>query len=150
MNCSEHTKTLSEIIEKQEKEMKDGLHKVGKFTYTIFEESIKLSKCLPHVFRQYLYPGNGVSFTNDDFSYSVDLQVGQSIELTYKGKHNFTYREIKRDENSTWKIYLCDLDDNVNASDIYSIVWNLLQYIKNYSTQNEERIKNIIENLETM
>ena len=142
--------TLSDIIQKQEKRMKEGLHKVGKLIYTIHEKSSKLSKCLPNVFHQHLYPGNGVSFKNNDFSYSVDLHLEQSITLTYHGKYNFTYREIKKDENSDWEICLTDLDDKVTAVDIYSTVWNLLEWLNNYSSQNEKRIKNIIERLETM
>jgi len=141
---------VSEIIEKQEKEMKEGLHKVGKLIYAIHEKSIKLSKCLPNVFQQHLYPENGVSFKNNDFSYSVDLHLGQSITLTYHGKYNFTYREIKKDENSNWEICLSDLDDNVAARDIYSTVWNLSEWLDNYSSQNENRIKNMIEILETV
>ena len=140
------TLTLAEIREKQEKEMKEGLHKVGKLIYAIYEKTIKLSKCLPTVFEN-------VSFKNNDFSYSVDLHLGQSITLTYHGKYNltyFTYREIKKDENSNWEICLCDLDDNVTALDIYSTVWNLLQWLNNYSSQNEERIKDMIERLEDM
>lgn len=43
-----------------------------------------------------------------------------------------------------------DLDDKVTAVDIYSTVWNLLEWLNNYSSQNEKRIKNIIERLETM
>ena len=144
------TEAIHEIIEEQEKEMKEGLHKVGKLIYAIHEKSIKLSKCLPNVFHQHLYPGNGVSFKNNDFSYSEDLHLGQSIELTYKGKYNFTYREIKKDESSKWEICLSDLDDNVTATDIYTTVWNLLEWLNNYSSQNEERIKDIIERLENM
>ena len=141
---------VNDIIQKQEKEMKEGLHKVGKLIYVIHEKSIKLSKCLPNVFQQHLYPGNGTSFKNKDFSYSVDLHLEQSITLTYHGKYNFTYREIKKDENSDWEICLTDLDDKVTAVDIYSMVWNLLEWLNNYSSQNEERIKAIIEKLETM
>lgn len=142
--------TVNDIIQKQEKEMKEGLHTVGKFVYIIHEKSFKLSKCLPNVFQQHLYPANGVSFKNDDFSYSVELYLDQSITLTYHGKYNFTYREIKKDENSDWEICLTDLDDTVTAVDIYSTVWNLLEWLNNYSSQNEKRIKNIIERLETM
>ena len=141
---------VNDIIQKQEKEMKEGLHKVGKLIYAIHEKSIKLSKCLPNVFQQHLFPGNGTSFKNKDFSYSVDLHLEQSITLTYHGKYNFTYREIKKDENSDWEICLTDLDDKVTAVDIYSTVWNLLEWLNNYSSQNEERIKAIIEKLETM
>lgn len=142
--------TINDIIQKQEKEMKEGLHAVGKFIYTIHEKSSKLSKCLPTVFQQHLYPGNGTSFKNNDFSYSVDLHLDQSITLTYHGKYNFTYREIKKDENSDWEICLTDLDDIVTGADIYSTVWNLLEWLNNYSSQNEKRIKNIIEQLEIM
>lgn len=141
---------VNDIIQKQEEEMKEGLHKVGKLIYTIQEKSSKLSKCLPNVFQQHLYPGSGVSFKNNAFSYSVDLHLDQSITLTYHGKYNFTYREIKKDENSDWEICLTDLDDNVTAVDIYSTVWNLLEWLDNYSSQNEKRIKNIIEQLEIM
>ena len=150
MSFTQYVGTVHEIIEKQEKEMKEGLHKVGKLIYAIHEKSIKLSKCLPNVFQQHLYPGSGISFKNNDFSYSVDLQLGQFIELTYKGKYNFTYREIKKDESSNWEICLSDLDDNVTAVDIYTTVWNLLEWLNNYSTQNNERIKDIIERLENM
>lgn len=150
MSFTQYVESFHEIIEKQEKEMKEGLHKVGKLIYAIHEKSIKLSKCLPNVFHQHLYPGNGVSFKNNDFSYSVGLHLNQSIELTYKGKYNFTYREIKKDENSDWEICLSDLDDKVTATDIYTTVWNLLEWLNNYSSQNEERIKDIIERLETM
>lgn len=142
--------TVSDIIQKQEKEMKEGLHTVGKFIYTIHEKSSKLSKCLPNVFQQHLYPGSGVSFKNNDFSYSVDLYLDQSITLTYHGKYNFTYREIKKDKNSDWEICLTDLDDNVTGVDIYTTVWNLLEWLNNYSSQNEKRIKDIIEQLEIM
>ena len=142
--------TLSDIIQKQEKEMKEGLHTVGKFIYTIHEKSSKLSKCLPNVFQQHLYPANGTSFKNNDFSYSVDLYLDQSITLTYHGKYNFTYREIKKDKNSDWEICLTDLDDNVTGVDIYTTVWNLLEWLNNYSSQNEKRIKDIIEQLEIM
>lgn len=142
--------TLSDIIQKQEKEMKEGLHTVGKFIYTIHEKSSKLSKCLPNVFQQHLYPGSGVSFKNNDFSYSVDLYLDQSITLTYHGKYNFTYREIKKDKNSDWEICLSDLDDNITGVDIYTTVWNLLEWLNNYSSQNEKRIKDIIEQLEIM
>ena len=58
--------------------------------------------------------------------------------------------EIKKDENSDWEICLTDLDDKVTAVDIYSTVWNLLEWLNNYSSQNEKRIKNIIEQLEIM
>ena len=142
--------TLSKKKKKQEKEMKEGLHTVGKFIYTIHEKSSKLSKCLPNVFQQHLYPGSGVSFKNNDFSYSVDLHLDQSITLTYHGKYNFTYREIKKDKNSDWEICLTDLDDNVTGVDIYTTVWNLLEWLNNYSSQNEKRIKDIIEQLEIM
>lgn len=142
--------TLSDIIQKQEKEMKEGLHTVGKFIYTIHEKSSKLSKCLPNVFQQHLYPGSGVSFKNNDFSYSVDLHLDQSITLTYHGKYSFTYREIKKDKNSDWEICLTDLDDKVTGVDIYTTVWNLLEWLNNYSSQNEKRIKDIIEQLEIM
>lgn len=142
--------TPNDIIQKQEKEMKEGLHTVGKFIYTIHEKSSKLSKCLPNVFQQHLYPGSGVSFKNNDFSYSVDLHLDQSITLTYHGKYNFTYREIKKDKNSDWEICLTDLDDNVTGVDIYTTVWNLLEWLNNYSSQNEKRIKDIIEQLEIM
>ena len=145
-----HVATPNDIIQKQEKEMKEGLHTVGKFIYTIHEKSSKLSKCLPNVFQQHLYPGSGVSFKNNDFSYSVDLYLDQSITLTYHGKYNFTYREIKKDKNSDWEICLTDLDDNVTGVDIYTTVWNLLEWLNNYSSQNEKRIKDIIEQLETM
>lgn len=150
MNHTQYVETIHEIIEKQEKEMKEGLHKVGKLIYAIHEKSIKLSRCLPNVFQQHLYPGNGTSFKNNDFSYSVDLNLGQSITLTYHGKYNFTYREIKKDENSNWEICLSDLDDKVTAVDIYTTVWNLSEWLNNYSTQNEERVKDIIERLENM
>jgi len=150
MSFTQYVETFHEIIEKQEKEMKEGLHKVGKLIYAIHEKSIKLSKCLPNVFQPHLYPGNGTSFKNNDFSYSVDLHLNQSIELTYKGKYNFTYREIKKDENSDWEICLSDLDDKVTATDIYTTVWNLLEWLNNYSSQNENRIKDIIESLETI
>lgn len=150
MSYTQYVETIHEIIEKQEKEMKEGLHKVGKLIYTIHEKSIKLSRCLPNVFQQHLYPGNGTSFKNNDFSYSVDLNLGQSITLTYHGKYNFTYREIKKDENSNWEICLSDLDDKVTAVDIYTTVWNLSEWLNNYSTQNEERVKDIIESLENM
>ena len=150
MNNSAYVATLSDIIQKQEKEMKEGLHTVGKFIYIIHEKSSKLSKCLPNVFQQHLYPGNGVSFKNNDFSYSVDLHLDQSITLTYHGKYNFTYREIKKDENLDWEICLTDLDDKVTGVDIYTTVWNLLEWLNNYSSQNEKRIKDIIEQLETM
>ena len=142
--------TLNDIIQKQEKEMKEGLHKVGKLIYTIHEKSCKLSKCLPNVFQQHLYPGSGVSFKNNDFSYSVDLYLDQSITLTYHGKYNFTYRETKKDKNSDWEICLSDLDDNITGVDIYTTVWNLLEWLNNYSSQNEKRIKDIIEQLEIM
>ena len=56
----------------------------------------------------------------------------------------------KKDENSNWEICLTDLDDNVTAVDIYSTVWNLLEWLNNYYSQNEKRIKNIIERLENM
>ena len=141
---------LSDITQKQEKEMKEGLHTVGKFIYAIHEKSSKLSKCLPNVFQQHLYPGSGISFKNNDFSYSVDLHLDQSITLTYHGKYNFTYREIKKDKNSDWEICLTDLDDNVTGVDIYTTVWNLLEWLNNYSSQNEKRIKDIIEQLEIM
>lgn len=150
MNNLASVAILSNIIQKQEKEMKEGLHTVGKFIYTIHEKSSKLSKCLPNVFQQHLYPANGVSFKNNDFSYSVDLYLEQSITLTYHGKYNFTYREIKKDKNSDWEICLTDLDDNVTGVDIYSTVWNLLEWLNNYSSQNEKRIKDIIEQLEIM
>ena len=94
MNNLAHVATLSDIIKKKKKEMKEGLHTVGKFIYTIHEKSSKLSKCLPNVFQQHLYPANGTSFKNNDFSYSVDLYLDQSITLTYHGKYNFTYREV--------------------------------------------------------
>lgn len=145
-----HVATLNDIIQKQEKEMKEGLHKVGKLIYTIHEKSCKLSKCLPNVFQQHLYPGSGVFFKTNDFSYSVDLHLEQSITLTCHGKYNFTYREIKKDENSDWEICLTDLDDKVTAVDIYTTVWNLLEWLNNYSSQNEKRIKDIIEQLEIM
>ena len=145
-----HVATPNDIIQKQEKEMKEGLHTVGKFIYTIHEKSSKLSKCLPNVFQQHLYPGSGVSFKNNDFSYSVDLYLDQSITLTYHGKYNFTYRETKKDKNSDWEICLTDLDDNVTGVDIYTTVWNLLEWLNNYSSQNEKRIKDIIEQLEIM
>ena len=141
---------LADVISAQEKAMKEGLHKVGKLIYSIHEKSFKLSKCLPNVFQQHLYPGNGTSFKNNDFSYSVDLHLDKSITLTYHGKYNFTYREIKKDENSDWEICLTDLDDKVTAVDIYTIVWNLLEWLNNYSSQNEERIKDIIDRLENM
>ena len=141
---------MSDIIKAQEKAMQEGLHKVGKLIYAIHEKSFKLSKCLPNVFQQHLYPGNGTSFKNYDFSYSVDLHLDKSIELIYHGKYNFTYREIKKDENSDWEICLTDLDDKVTAMDIYSTVWNLLEWLNNYSSQNEARIKSIIEGLEIM
>ena len=150
MSFTQYVRTIHEVIEKQEKEMKEGLHKVGKHIYSIFEKSMALSKCLPNVFHQHLYPGNGVSFKNNDFSYSVDSHLNQSITLIYKGKYNFTYREIKKDENSNWEICLSDLDDKVTAVDIYTTVWNLLEWLNNYSSQNEERIKVIIDGLENM
>lgn len=150
MNNLASVAILSNIIQKQEKEMKEGLHTVGKFIYAIHEKSSKLSKCLPNVFQQHLYPGSGVSFKNSDFSYSVDLHLDQSITLTYHGKYNFTYREIKKDKNSDWEICLTDLDDNVTGVDIYTTVWNLLEWLNNYSSQNEKRIKDIIEQLEIM
>ena len=150
MNNVASVATLNDIIQKQEKEMKEGLHKVGKLIYTIHKKSFKLSKCLPNVFQQHLYPGSGVSFKNNDFSYSVDLYLDQSITLTYHGKYNFTYREIKKDKNSDWEICLTDLDDNVTGVDIYTTVWNLLEWLNNYSSQNEKRIKDIIEQLEIM
>ena len=150
MDNLSYVETIHEIIEKQEKEMKEGLHKVGKLIYSIHEKSFKLSKCLPNVFQQHLYPGNGTSFKNNDFSYSEDLHLDKSITLTYHGKYNFTYREIKKDENLDWEICLTDLDDKVTAVDIYSTVWNLLEWLNNYSSQNEERIKDIIRGLENI
>lgn len=141
---------INDIIQKQEKEMQEGLHKVGKLIYNIRKKSFKLSKCLPKLFQEHMYPGNGISFKNDDFFYSVDSYLGQSVTLTYHGKYNFTYREIKKDENSDWEICLSDLDDKVTAVDIYTTVWNLSEWLNNYSSQNEERIKDIIESLETM
>ena len=150
MSFTQYVETLHEIIEKQEKEMKEGLHSVGKLIYTIHEKSIKLSKCLPDVFQQHLHPRSGVSFKNNDFSYSTDLLLDQSITLTFKGKYNFTYREIKKDENSNWGICLSDLEDKETATDIYTTVWNLLEWLNNYSSQNENRIKDIINRLETM
>ena len=150
MNNSQVVETLSDILNRQAKEMEEGLHKVGKFVYRIHEKSIQLSKCLPHVFQQHLYPEYGTSFKNNDFSYSVNLHLNQSIELTYKGKYNFTYREIKKDESSNWEICLSDLDDKATAVDIYTTVWNLLEWLNNYSSQNEERVKSIIERLESM
>ena len=150
MSDAQTVEILSDILNRQAKEMEEGLHKVGKSVYRIHEKSMQLSKCLPNVFQQHLYPGTVVSFKNNDFSYSVDLHLNQSIELTYKGKYNFTYREIKKDENSNWEICLSDLDDNVTAVDIYTTVWNLLEWLNNYSSQNEERIKDIIKGLEVI
>lgn len=150
MNNSQVVETLSDILNRQANEMEEGLHKVGKFVYRIYEKSMQLSKCLPNVFQQHFYPENGTSFKNNDFSYSVNLHLNQSIELTYKGKYNFTYREIKKDESSNWEICLSDLDDKVTAVDIYTTVWNLLEWLNNYSSQNEERVKSIIERLESM
>ena len=150
MSDTQYVEVVNKIIEKQEKEMKEGLHKVGKLIYAIHEKSVKLSNCLPNVFHQHFYPGNGTSFKNDDFCYSEDLHLDQSITLDYKGKYNFTYREIKKDENSNWEICLTDLDDKVTAVDIYTTVSNLLEWLNNYSSQNENRIKDIIEALEGM
>lgn len=150
MCVKQFTDDVCEIIEKQEKDMKESLHKVGKLIYAIHEKSLELSKCLPSVFRKHLYPYNGTSFKNDNFSYSVELHLNQSITLTYKGKYNFTYREIKKSKDSNWEICLSDLDDNVTAVDIYTTVWNLLEWLNNYASQNEERTKDMIERLETM
>ena len=150
MNDTQFVEAIDKIIEKQEKEMKEGLHKVGKLIYAIHEKSVKLSKCLPDTFHEHFYPGNGTSFKNDDFRYSEDLHLGESITLDYKGKYNFIYREIKNDENSNWEICLSDLDDKVTALDIYATVSNLLEWLDNYCSQNENRIKDIIEALEIM
>ena len=150
MNTDSYFTAINDHITKQKKDMQGNLHTVGKFIYDIHEKSVKLSKCLPNVF-QHLGLGDGVSFRNNDFSYTVGLRLNQYVVLTYKGEYNFTYREIKReDENSNWEICLSDLDDKVTAVDIYSTVWNLLEWLNNYSSQNEERIKAIIERLENM
>ena len=150
MNTDSYFTAITDHITKQKKDMQGNLHTVGKFIYKIHEKSVKLSQCLPNVFQQHLYPRNGTSFKNNDFSYSVDLHLDKSITLTYHGKYNFTYREIKKDETSDWEICLTDLDDKVTAVDIYTIVWNLLEWLNNYSSQNEERIKDIIDRLENM
>ena len=149
MDTDSFLTAVDDIITKQEKEMQEGLHKVGKLVYKIYEKSVTLHKCLPNAFQQATYLG-GISFKNNDFSYSVDLLLGQSIELTFKGKYTFTYSEINKDKSPNWEICLSDLDDKVTAVDIYSTVWNLLEWLNNYSSQNEERIKDIIEKLEIM
>lgn len=149
MSASQFCETVQDIIKQEEQDMEQDLHKVGKFVYKIFDKTSRLANVLPDVFK--VVPlCNIITYKGDNFTYKVEKHLGQSITLEYDGKHKFTYREIKLNENSEYTICLENLDDTVNASDIYTDVWNLLGWIEHYADRNDERIKNIIEQLKSM
>lgn len=149
MNHSEYCSTLNEIIEKQEKDMEQDLHTVGKLCYKIFDKTTKLANVLPDAFKT-IHLCNAYEYVGDSFKYIVEKHLGHSITLKYEGRHKFTYREIKEYEDSEYIICLENLDDTVNATDIYTDVWNLLGWIEHYADRNDERIRNTIKQLENM
>lgn len=149
MNADQLWETTQDIIKQQEQDMEQDLHKVGKFIYKIFDKTSRLAKVLPDVFKiTHLF--NAYEYVGDSFKYIVEKNLGQSITLKYEGKHKFTYREIKLNEDSGYQICLEDLSDNIGSADIYTDVWNLLEWVEHYCHRNEEKIKMIIEQLENM
>lgn len=149
MSASQFCETVKDIIKQEEQDMEQDLHKVGKFVYKIFDKTSRLANVLPDAFK-IIHLCNAYEYVGYDFKYIVEKHLGQSITLKYEGKHKFTYREIKLNEDSEYTICLENLDDTVNAADIYTDVWNLLGWIEHYADRNDERIKNTIKQLESM
>ena len=152
MNTEELIVKTKEIEEKQDKILKEKLHKTGRLVFEIYKLSARLSEALPHVFNLELFQNRSarISFKNSDFSYSVYASYEKTLELVYRGKYKFTYREINLDgaETGAWQIFLSDVDYKTHAVDIYSATYNLLWWLKNYNTQSDLRYKDMIEDLE--
>ena len=137
------------IIEKKELEMSSKLHLSGKYVFDIYCLASELYKKFPKQINFNPHPDSGFTFKGSNFCCYVERDLFKYISLRYEGDYNFIFKENLQ-EDGTYKVQVCDIDDTVTADIIQNSIVNVYNELQTLQEKAETKIKSIETELESM